>query len=49
MDVDRVEKGKGKGKDFKGKGRGDKGKGLKGNKGYYQNGKGMLTLQRLLH
>ena len=40
MDVDRVEKGKGKGKDFKGKGRGDKGKGLKGYKGYYQNGKG---------
>ena len=33
-------KAKGKGKDFKGKGRGDKGKGLKGYKGYYQNGKG---------
>ena len=40
MDVDRVEKGKGKGKDFKGKGRGDKEKGLKGYRGYYQNGKG---------
>ncbi|CAE7029864.1 unnamed protein product [Symbiodinium sp. CCMP2592] len=40
MDVDRVEKGKAKGKDAKGKGRGDKGKGLKGYKGYYQTGKG---------